>query len=65
MKTKNFSGHKNKRRVSALARLPNKDTSSNKEERKTLLERIVPQGSADAIRTKKIRPGKEKGRKGK
>ena len=63
MKVKNFPGYKNKRRSSALARLPNKDTISNRKEKQALLERIMSQSQAEALRTKKTRPSKEKGKK--
>ena len=60
MRVKNFPGRKNKKRISALARLPDKDTFANKEERKTLLERIMSQSKAETIKTKKTRVRKEK-----
>lgn len=63
MKIKNFPGRKNKRRISALARLQSKDISLNEKEKEVLIKKIIPQSSAEAIRTKKTRASKEKGKK--
>ena len=57
MKTSNFPGKKNKRRINALARL-NKQQIINLDHLNALTERIMPEGVARAIRTKKRRAAK-------
>lgn len=57
MKTSNFPSKKNKRRVTALARL-NGQAIANLDEINTLTERIMPEGVARATRTKKRRTAK-------
>ena len=57
MKTSNFPGRKNKRRINALERLigrPNSELT----EIDILADRIMPEGVARAIRTKKRRTAK-------
>lgn len=57
MKTKNFPGRKNTRRISALERLCEIDTPTKQQiaEAGTLSRRIVDPEQARAIRTKKRR----------
>lgn len=59
MKTKNFPGRKNSRRIVALENLlrwlPPMRTPAQEEEIKTLQARILPDHTARALRTKKKR----------
>lgn len=57
MKTSNFPGKKNKRRINALARLIGRP-DINLTKINILTDRIMPEGVARAIRTKKQRSGK-------